>query len=129
MRNIETAQKYLSAVYAGDIPAATALLDPTIRLEMNGNNVLSGTYTGTHAFFATFGEMMALTGNTYKMEEAIEWLEGEERAVLFALESAEKDGKKYVFQRVIDYQIQNEKIVAIKIYEGEPLIADMVFSG
>lgn len=128
MKKVEIAQKYLNSVYKGDIETATQMLDPSIKLTMEGNNQMSGVYSGIDAFFSAFGKMMDLTDNTYQMESQIEWLEGETRAVLFALESAIKDGKPYNFRRVIDYQIENEKIVEITIYEGEPTIADIVFA-
>ena len=128
MKNVEVAQKYLKAVYSGDVDTAKSMLAPMIKLTIRGNNELSGNYESIENFFAAFGKMMELANNTYRMDEQIEWLEGEKRAVLFALESAEKDGKRHQFHRVIDYKIDGNEILEIRIYEGDPHVVDNVFS-
>ncbi|MGB5819559.1 MAG: hypothetical protein WBG90_08745 [Saonia sp.] len=128
MKNIEIAQKYLNAAYSGDIATAKSVLDANIKLTMNGNNEVSGTTIGREPFFKSFGKMLQLTNNTYNLDEQVEWLEGHRRAVLIAKESAIRNDKKLEFGRVIDYIIKEGVIKEIKIYEGEPTIADIAFS-
>lgn len=95
---------------------------------MNGNNKLSGIQIGKPAFFEAYERMMQITQFSYKMIEETEWLEGHSRAVVLAVETATKNNVSYHFNRAIDYQIQEEKIQAIKIYEGEPITVDLIFS-
>ncbi|GAA4277301.1 nuclear transport factor 2-like protein [Aquimarina mytili] len=128
MKNIEIAKKYLNAAYSGDIATAKSLLDENVKLTMNGNNEISGITNGREPFFASFGKMLQLTNNTYNLDEQVEWLEGQERAILIAKESAIRNDEKFEFSRVIDYIIKEGIIKEIKIYEGDPTIADKAFS-
>ncbi len=127
MKNTEIAQAYLNAAYSGDIVKAKSLLADDITLVMGGNNELSGTYVGPEKFMEGFGKMLQITNNTYQMKEQIEWLEGEHRTILITEEQAEKKGELHIFKRVVDYQIEEGKIKAIQLYEGNPEITDNVF--
>lgn len=126
--NSDIAQRYLKAIYQKDYETANNLLAENITLTMNGNNKLSGIRIGKPAFFEAFERMMQLTQFSYKMIDEIEWLEGHSRALLLAVETATKNNVSYHFNRAIDYQIQDGKIQAIKIYEGEPVTVDLIFS-
>ncbi len=125
--NVEMAKAYLDAAYNNDIQKAKTFLSENIIMKMGGNNVLAGTYKGKEAFMEVFGRMLAMTNYTYKMKEAVEWLEGEKRALLIAVEQAEKDGEVHTFKRIIDYVIDKDVITEIRIFELQPEVVDVVF--
>ncbi len=127
MKNTTIAQQYLKAAYGNEIEKAKSYLSDDIILSMGGNNALAGVYNGKDAFMGAFGKMLEMTNYTYTMKEAVEWLEGKERAMLVTIEQAEKDGETHTFQRVVDYKIKGDKITEITIYEGQPEIVDTIF--
>ncbi len=127
MKNTTIAQQYLKAAYSNEIEKAKSYLSEDIRLTMGGKNELAGTYKGKDEFMGAFGKMLEMTNYTYTMKEAVEWLEGEKRAMLVTIEQAEKDGETHTFNRVVDYKIENDKITEITIYEGQPEIVDTIF--
>ena len=128
MHNTTIAQQYLEAAYNKDIEKAKSYLSDDITLLMGGNNKLAGSYVGKDQFFATFGKMLEMTNFTYHLQEQVEWLEGKNRTLLLAIEEAERNGKKFEFKRAIDYQIQEDKIATVTIYEAAPQVVDQLFS-
>jgi ketosteroid isomerase-like protein len=127
--SIALVEEYIGAAYRGEIGAAGAMLADDVTLQMGGSNPLSGTYKGRDAFFGAFGKMMELSRGTYRMSEQQGWLSGEGRVALLAREQVELQGEIVSFDRVIVYEIADGKIQAVRVYEGDPEIADGAFGG
>ncbi len=124
---VKQSKEFLNRAYQENIAGAKELLSKNVILEMGGNNKLSGTHKGRNGFFANFSRMMELSNGSYEMTHEYDWLNGNSKAVLIAQECAEKDGEVIYFDRVIQYDFDNEKIVRIKIYEGDPANVDKTF--
>lgn len=127
--HITLVEQYMAAAYTGDLAAAGALLSENVTLRMGGKNSLAGIYQGRDAFFGAFGRMLELSRGTYKLIEQQDWLVGEARVALLAREQVEQQGKIVAFDRIITYDIADGKITAVRVYEGDPEIADRAFSG
>lgn len=124
---VKQTKEFINRAYKGNIDGAKELLDENVTLEMGGDNKLSGNHIGRSAFFENFGRMMELSNGTYQMDNEYDWLNGNSKAVLIAQESVEKDGQRIYFDRVIQYNYSNGKIIRVKIYEGDPIVANNAF--
>lgn len=128
MRPIDIAQQYLAAVYSGDLTSAASRLSPDIELVMGGGGVLSGTHRGRQSFFAAFARMQDITGGTYRLTEQLAWTEDADRAILLASEEAHRGNEHLQFDRVIVYEVANDCITRIRIFEGDPAAAHRAFA-
>ncbi len=127
MDYVKQTKEFINRAYTGDIEGAKEMLSTDIVLEMGGKNQLSGQHIGRDGFFENFGKLLEITNGTYKMTKEYDWLNGTNRAVLIAQEFAERNGKKYYFDRVVEYVFTDDKISKVKIYEGDPFNVDEVF--
>ncbi|MDX2188316.1 MAG: hypothetical protein SFY32_00505 [Bacteroidota bacterium] len=128
MQKINLVQQYIQAAYEGNVEKAASFLSEDISLVMGGKNQLTGKHKGIPAFFAAFKAMLELTGFSYKLEKKQDWLESDTRVILIAQESAEKQGQRHYFDRVIEYYFEHNVIQRITIYEASPEITDWVFA-
>ena len=62
------AKEYFGALRRGDVPAAMALLSPTVVWHQPGDNRFSGEHTGLEAARALLGAMMELSQGTFALE-------------------------------------------------------------
>lgn len=121
------ARAYLEAAYSGDLAAAGALLADDIVLRMGGRSPLAGETVGKPAFLAAFEEMMRLTNGTYRLLEQIAWLEGDQHALLVAVEKTGVGVSELRFERAILYRVDGGLIRLIQVFEGQPEIAEAAF--
>ncbi|WP_046755998.1 nuclear transport factor 2-like protein [Kordia jejudonensis] len=128
MNYVKKAQEFLDKAYSGDTEGASEILHDKLKLQMVGNTALAGIHKGKEAFFANFGKMMELSQGSYKLTKTHEWINAENKALLMAEEYVNKNGKEYYFDRIIQYSFKDGLINFIRIYEGNPEIADIAFS-
>ena len=121
-------QEFIDKAYSGNIEGAKEMLHPDLTLVMGGTTSLAGEHKGKEAFFGNFGKMMELSQGSYKLTKVHEWINANEKALLIAEESVAKNGKEYVFDRIIEYGYKDGLIYHVRIYEGNPEIVDAAFS-
>lgn len=128
MDYVKKAQEFLDKAYSGDMDGARAMLHENLVLKMGGNTALAGEHNGKDEFFANFGRMMELSQGSYKLTKVHEWVNADNKALLIAEEYVQKNGKEYIFDRIVQYGFEGELINYVRIYEGDSKIADAAFS-
>ncbi|WP_350287366.1 hypothetical protein [uncultured Croceitalea sp.] len=127
MDYVKKAQEFLDKAYSGNIDGARAMLDEKLILKMGGTTALAGEHHGKDQFFANFGKMMELSQGSYKLTKVHEWVNADKKALLIAEEYVQKNGREYVFDRIVQYSFEGELINYVRIYEGDSQIADAAF--
>ncbi|WP_350286963.1 nuclear transport factor 2 family protein [uncultured Croceitalea sp.] len=128
MDYVKKAQEFLDKAYSGDMDGAREMLHEDMVLKMGGNSALAGEHQGKDGFFGNFGKMMELSQGSYKLTKVHEWVNADKKALLIAEEYVEKNGKEYKFDRIVQYSFDGDLINYVRIYEGDPEIADAAFS-
>ncbi|WP_310397901.1 hypothetical protein [Hymenobacter sp.] len=124
---IALVHQYQAAAYSGDVAAAGEFLSDQVTLTLAGNNQLSGVYLGGDAFFGAFGRMMEITAGTYRLAQEYDSFSSPTRAVFLVQEQATRDGHDYVYDRVVEFIFDGPRILAVRVYEGNPEVVDVLF--
>lgn len=91
--NEELLRTGYSAFSAGDMGTVQALFSEDITWHNGGSNALSGDYQGHDAVFAMFGQIMEITGGTFRLD-IHDILANDTHGVVLLTARATRDGQE-----------------------------------
>ena len=92
--NVERARRNYEATAAGDLGVLRAQMSDEIVWHIFGNSPVSGDYKGKDAVFGFLGQIMQLSGGTFRIE-IHDILANENHTTALVTERAERNGKKW----------------------------------
>src|SRR5437867_4389749 len=107
--NVDLLNKGYDAFDKGDLDTVRALFAEDIVFHVPGRSKLSGDYRGHDEVFGFFGELIQLTGGTFKIERHAV-LADDEHGTVLQTTTAERDGKTLSVHSVDVQHIKDGKI-------------------
>jgi len=103
---------------SGDIDLLRVVMADDAVWHEPGRSVLAGDYKGTKEILEFLRRLHELSGGTLRVE-ILELLADAERTVVFQRETATRGGKTLDVVEVVDFEIHNEKITEVTVYQGD----------
>jgi ketosteroid isomerase-like protein len=126
--NVQQAKRAYEAFGTGDMATVSELMTDDIVWHVGGNNPLSGEYKGKDAVFGFFGQLMQLTGGSFKLE-IHDILANDEHTVVLVHSSAERNGKKLDSKAVhVTHADPQGRVKEFWAFEEDSAAADAFFS-
>ena len=97
--NVERARRAYSAFAAGDMTTVRELIADDTVWHILGHSPMAGDYKGKDAVFGFFGQLMARTDGTFRIE-VHDVLANDEHGITLVTERAERNGKSWVSRAV-----------------------------
>ena len=98
-----------AAFSAGDMDTLRGLFTEDAIWHAAGHNRLSGEKRGVDAILGYFGEIMEVTNGTFRIDQLVDVLANDERAVGIQVVAGEKDGQTHHFNDVIVFNMRDGK--------------------
>jgi ketosteroid isomerase-like protein len=112
-QNEEMVRRGYKAFSEGDMATLGELMAPDVVVNVPGNNLISGVFSGREAVFARYGKLFALTDRTNRAELEDVQVDGEHRVVATHHATAQRGGKSLDVRQKLAFTIQDGKIVRI----------------
>lgn len=97
--NVELARRAYAAFAAGDMNTVRDLIADEAVWHVLGHSPIAGDYKGKDEIFGFFGQLMARTDGTFRLE-VHDILANDEHGVTLVTERAERNGKSWVSRAV-----------------------------
>ena len=102
-------------------------LAPDIVWHSPGRNQLSGDYEGIDQVMGLFGQLVVLTGGTFR-QELHDVLANDEHGATLATATAEREGKTFRDNGVLVFNLKDGKVTEAWLHPGDQYAADEFFS-
>lgn len=112
-QNEEIVRRGYKAFSTGDMATLGELMAPDVVVNVPGNNLISGEFSGQEAVFARYGKLFALSGGTMNAELEDVQVEGDSRVVATHHATAEREGKSLDVRQMLAFTIEDGKIVRV----------------
>jgi ketosteroid isomerase-like protein len=110
-----------------DLDEAVALFDREAVFHVPGQSEISGTYRGHDGVLDYWHRQIELSADSFRTK--VVSLESEDDRVVVSVDvSAERDGRRTTWQRIVVYRIDGGKIVDASVTESDQAAADTVFA-
>ena len=109
-QNLQIMQKALDAFRAGDMTAMSQVFAQDVVWRVPGKSVLSKEYKGQAEFFGLLGQLMELTGGTFKVD-TVDMFANEDGGIFVDRLTAERGGRRLDIGLVLHAKIRNGQIV------------------
>jgi ketosteroid isomerase-like protein len=117
--NEDTVRQGYEAFSAGDMDTLSGLFTEDAVWHVAGNNQLSGDRRGVGAILGYFGELMEVTNGTFRIDQLVDVLANDQRAVGIQVNAGEKDGQTHRFSEVIVFSMSNGKFAEAWEHPGD----------
>lgn len=117
--NVESVRAYLAAAARRDESAMRAAFTDDVRYVVHGRGRLAGEGRGVAAVFSAFADLSRLSGGSYRIDEEVDWLTSEGRVLLVARESAERDGTRLEWTRLVLFTMRDGLIGAVDVFDDD----------
>ena len=108
-----------AAFSAGDMDTLRSLFVEDAVWHVSGHNQLSGERRGVDAILGYFGELMEATNGTFRVDQLVDVLANDERAVGVHVAAGEKDGQTHHFSEVLVINMRDGKFAEAWEHEGD----------
>ena len=108
-----------AAFSAGDMDTLRSLFVEDAVWHVSGHNQLSGERRGVDAILGYFGELMEATNGTFRVDQLVDVLANDERAVGVHVSAGEKDGQTHHFSEVLVINMRDGKFAEAWEHEGD----------
>ena len=115
--NADVVMNYLDAARRGDTNAMRESFTSDFVYRVPGRGPLSGTTTGQSAALDYFATIMQLTNGTYAMSEVVDVLSSTDRVALIARETAERNGRRVEWTRVVVFSFRDGLISEAALFD------------
>jgi len=127
--SVAVVQAYLADLERGDPEAAGARFAADLVYRVPGRNPLAGQTTGPDAAGRWFAAMGELSGGTYRMTNAVDWLASDARAVLLAQEHGTVAGRDHDWTRAVVFTVEDGLIHDVQLLEDDQYGYDAWLTG
>lgn len=117
--NEDIVRQAYEAFSAGDMDTLSGLFTDDAVWHVGGNNQLSGDRRGVDAILGYFGELMEVTNGTFRIDQLVDVLANDERAVGIHVSAGEKDGQTHHFSEVLVFSMSNGKFAEAWEHTGD----------
>lgn len=118
---------YAAAWERGDPEAAFAFYDDEVTMLLPGRGSLAGLHEGREAVIGTIRALLDRTDNQSALVDVIDRLVSPTRIAMLVRESVRRGEETLDLYRVNVYQVRDDRISAIKIFEGNQYEVDAFF--
>ncbi|MGH2581674.1 MAG: nuclear transport factor 2 family protein [Anaerolineales bacterium] len=118
---------YFDAINRRDMETALCVFADEIILHCPGRSRVSGMYHGKQELLSFWQKQMDISGGTFH-PNVVGILTSDERIVVLADLTAEREGKTFEWRRSLDYLTRNGRIEEAWVYESDQYLADELFS-
>ena len=108
-----------AAFSAGDMDTLRSLFVEDAVWHVSGHNQLSGERRGVDAILGYFGELMEATNGTFRVDQLVDVLANDDRAVGIHVAAGEKDGQTQQFSEVLVINMRDGKFAEAWEHEGD----------
>lgn len=116
---VAVVQGYLADLEGGDREAAGARFAEDLVYLVPGRNQLAGETRGPDAAGRGFAAMGELSGGTYRLTNAVDWLASDSHAVLLAEEHGTVTGREHDWTRAIVFTVDEGLIHGVQLLEDD----------
>ena len=109
-RNLQLMRRTLDAFLSNDGPTLAQVFSPDVVWRVPGKNFLARDYRGQNEVFGFFGQLLELTGGTFRVE-SLDMLANESGGVFVDRLTAERDGKKLDVRLLLYVVIRDGQII------------------
>jgi len=127
--SVAVVQGYLADLGGGDLEAAGARFVGELVYRVPGRNQLAGQTSGPNAAGRWFTAMGELSGGTYRMMKAVDWLASDSRAVLLAEEHGTVAGRDHDWTRAVVFTVDGGLIHDVQLLEDDQYGYDAWLTG
>ena len=117
--NEDTLRQGYEAFSAGDMDTLSGLFTDDAVSHVSGNHQLAGDRRGVDAILGYFGELMEVTNGTYRIDQLLDVLANDERAVGIHVSAGEKDGQTHYFSEVLVINMSDGKFAEAWEHTGD----------
>ena len=121
--NAELVRRGYEAFAEGDIASVLSVFADDISWHVPGRSPLSGDYQGCEEVMGFFQRSMELSSGTLRVE-ADEILADDERVVVLATVSAERNGHSWSSPEVHVWRVVDDKAIEFREFQGDQQIED-----
>ena len=107
------------AFSVGDMDTLRGLFTDDAVWHVAGHNQLSGERRGVDAILGYFGEIMEVTNGTFRIDQLVDVLANDDRAVGIHVSAGEKDGQTHHFSEVLVINMRDGKFAEAWEHEGD----------
>ncbi len=125
--NVSLLRKAHEAFAKGDVATITELSSEDFVWHLPGAGPLSGDHRGRDAVFAVFGQMVELSGSTYR-DQVHDILANDEHTVVLRRATATRPGKHYDSLEIDVYHIRNGKMTECWSFPEDQRLTDEFWS-
>ena len=125
--NAAAVRRGYDAFSGGDMATLGELFAPDIKWHTNGRNRLAGTFEGTDAVLANFGQLAAETGGTFRVE-IHDLLATDDHVVVLARSSADRGGKHFEGNYCHVFHLSDGKVTESWVVNEDPYVIDEFWS-
>jgi ketosteroid isomerase-like protein len=118
--NVATFRTIYTAFNTGDMETLASFFDEDVVWHTPGRHILTGTYEGRAATFASFAEEFERSGGTYSVEVR-DVLANDDHIVAFLHATADREGKRLDQEYAIVFAMRDGKIhAAWEVWKDQP---------
>lgn len=118
---------YAAAWERGDPEGAFAFYGEEVTLRLPGRGALAGVHEGREAVITTIRTLLDRTSDQSATVDVLDRLVSPTRVAMFVRESVRRGDDTLELRRVNLYQVRDDEIVAIDIFEGDQYEVDEFF--
>jgi hypothetical protein len=123
----EVMAAYAAAWERGDPEAAFRFYDEHVTMRVPGRGRLAGLHEGREAVIETIRAFLAQTSGNSATVDVLDRMVSPYRVGMFVRETVRRGEDTLELRRVNLYQVRDDKIVAIDIFEGDQYDVDEFF--
>lgn len=124
----EVMAAYGEAWERGDPDGAFTFYSDDVVMRLPGRGPLAGVHEGREAVVTTIRALLARTTGESALVDIIDRLVSPTRIAMLVRESVVRDEESLELHRVNVYQVRDEKIISIDIFEADQYAVDAFFS-